>query len=164
MQIVEVIGSQCDIYTFKNAYFALQYLHMIRGIIFDIGGVLVDNGGDPVRPNKELLEDLKNEYRMGIISNRGSIHDHEKNEARRVYEFFDVVVLSGEVGFFKPQKEIYEIALERMGLSSPEAVFVDDDPENVEMAEILGMYGVLYNDPSQLRDHLLKLGVKIKSL
>jgi putative hydrolase of the HAD superfamily len=59
---------------------------------------------------------------------------------------FDTVVLSGEVGMRKPEKEIFLHAAQTLGLTPAECVFVDDMEANVAAARACGMTGVLHTD------------------
>jgi HAD superfamily hydrolase (TIGR01509 family) len=54
------------------------------------------------------------------------------------------VVISGEVGLHKPQPQIFELGAQRIGLSPPRCVFVDDLRENCEGAEAVGMIALLH--------------------
>lgn len=58
-------------------------------------------------------------------------------------ELFDDVVDSSFVGMRKPDHRIYELSLERLGVSAPDAVFIDDAPGNVAAAAAVGMNAVL---------------------
>jgi HAD superfamily hydrolase (TIGR01509 family) len=55
---------------------------------------------------------------------------------------FDDVLLSGDVGFGKPDARIYLLAAERLGLVPEECAFVDDMAINVRGAVRVGMVGV----------------------
>jgi putative hydrolase of the HAD superfamily len=59
---------------------------------------------------------------------------------------FDTVVLSGEVGMRKPEKEIFLHAAETLGLAPTECVFIDDMEANVAAAQACGMTGVLHTE------------------
>ena len=59
---------------------------------------------------------------------------------------FDTVVLSGEVGMRKPEKEIFLHAAETLGLAPAECVFIDDMAANVAAAQACGMTGVLHTE------------------
>ena len=59
---------------------------------------------------------------------------------------FDTVVLSGEVGMRKPEKEIFLHAAETLGLAPAECVFIDDMQANVAAAQACGMAGVLHTE------------------
>ena len=59
---------------------------------------------------------------------------------------FDTVVLSGEVGMRKPEKEIFFHAAATLGLAPAECVFIDDMAANVAAAQACGMTGVLHTE------------------
>jgi putative hydrolase of the HAD superfamily len=66
-----------------------------------------------------------------------------------VDEIFDIVVDSGFVGARKPDREIYDITLERLGLAAAQTVFVDDTEVNCDAARELGMHVVHFRDSDQ---------------
>lgn len=59
-------------------------------------------------------------------------------------EVFDAMVLSGEVGMRKPDREIFEHAAGLVDAELTRCVLIDDAPANVEAAERYGMTGVLH--------------------
>ncbi len=54
-------------------------------------------------------------------------------------EIFDVVVVSYELGHAKPDREIYDTTLARLGVIPQDALFVDDRAENIAAADELGL-------------------------
>jgi putative hydrolase of the HAD superfamily len=60
-----------------------------------------------------------------------------------------VLVDSGFVGMRKPDAEIYELTLERLGLPAAACLFVDDTEVNCEAARALGMSAVHFRDTEQ---------------
>jgi putative hydrolase of the HAD superfamily len=67
-----------------------------------------------------------------------------------VDEIFEVVVDSGFVGMRKPDREIYDLTLERLGEPAPgECLFIDDTDVNCDRARELGMSAVHYRDDDQ---------------
>lgn len=66
------------------------------------------------------------------------------------YDYFDKVYLSCEVGFVKPQKEFYELAIKDLAVLPGECIFIDDDEGNLLPAEKLGMKTVLAKKPDQI--------------
>jgi putative hydrolase of the HAD superfamily len=66
-----------------------------------------------------------------------------------VDEIFDVVVDSAFVGVRKPDPEIYEITLERLGKPASAALFVDDIEINCDTARELGMRAVWFRSTEQ---------------
>ena len=84
-----------------------------------------------------------------------------EREAALFAPFRDIVV-SGDEKMVKPDPAIYALALERFGLSGPDAVFVDDSPPNVEAARAAGIHAVLFTDSGDFRVELVRLGLLAK--
>jgi putative hydrolase of the HAD superfamily len=66
-----------------------------------------------------------------------------------VDDIFETVVDSGFVGLRKPDRAIYAIVLERLGLPAEECVFVDDLAVNIEAARALGFAVVHFRETEQ---------------
>jgi HAD superfamily hydrolase (TIGR01509 family) len=60
----------------------------------------------------------------------------------RVEDFFDVVICGGDTRNRKPHPEPLTVALERLGITPPEAAYIGDSPEDVEMALAAGVFVV----------------------
>jgi putative hydrolase of the HAD superfamily len=58
---------------------------------------------------------------------------------RDLAKWFDVVVVSCEVGVAKPDPVIFELCLSRLGVAPRHALFVDDRIDNIEGAAALGI-------------------------
>lgn len=78
--------------------------------------------------------------RTGLLSNSWG-HDYDRSDW---LDMFDVVVISGEVGMRKPEREIFELTLDRMGLPAGECVFIDDMAHNVAAAAKAGLAGIVH--------------------
>ena len=94
------------------------------------------------RLDKVLIEFIgrqRNRCHTAILSNAwlGTRQMFEKQP--EITAAFDTWIISAEEGVAKPNPEIYERALYRMGVRAEEAVFVDDMPPNVVAARKLGM-------------------------
>lgn len=107
----------------------------------------------------ELIKSLKRNYKIGLLSNsnsefiEGILKEHDLND------LFDSVVISQKVGFIKPQKEIFEIALKELNVASSEVLFVDDRESNTSAGEKLGIKGLVYKDAVGLREELKRQGI-----
>lgn len=91
-----------------------------------------------------VLQDLKQDFRLGIIANQHppvaqAIADYG------IAGLFDVVVISETVRLFKPDPAIFQYALDQAGVLPGEAVFVGDRPDNdILPAKKLGMKTVRF--------------------
>ncbi len=92
----------------------------------------------------EKIRDLKSQgMKTGIISNVGS--GMVRGALGADSGLFDIFVLSGDTGFVKPDPQVYEIAIEKLGVEPDECLFFDDIPRNVRGAEAVGMKAALYS-------------------
>lgn len=98
----------------------------------------------------ELMRRLKAEgKKLGILSNM-SPEFYEQlfvphSSAWR--QFVEVEVISGLVNLYKPEKPIYDMAAQRMGLPPERLLFLDDTPLNVEAARSYGWQSEVYPPP-----------------
>ena len=127
-------------------------LHRFREIYFE--------ALDPNEPMIELMAELKAKgYRMGLLTSNVREWEPLWRSMMPVDEIFEVIVDSAFVGMRKPEREIYEVTLERLGVEAGECVFLDDVEANCEAARDLGMAAVHYrhNDQAiaELRELLL---------
>lgn len=70
------------------------------------------------------------------------------------FDWFDGIVVSGEIGLLKPDARIYRHLLERFGLAADDCVFIDDTAANVAGAEAVGITGLHFQSPEKLRRDL----------
>jgi putative hydrolase of the HAD superfamily len=71
-------------------------------------------------------------------------------EAAGYYDLFDEVIASCNVGYVKPEAEIYKIALERLGVTAEESVFIDDQQYCLDPAAKMGFKAILAQNPEQI--------------
>jgi putative hydrolase of the HAD superfamily len=84
---------------------------------------------------KSALEKLHRKYKLGIVSNFALPECVDKLlEKHGLDKLFDVVVVSGAVNKRKPSPEIFQKALEKLGVSAENAVFVGDTAD----ADVIG--------------------------
>ncbi len=72
---------------------------------------------------------------------------------------FRDIVVSGREGMVKPDPAIYRLACARLGVEPSRAVFIDDSEANVAIARQVGLAGLAFTSPTQLRDDLAGLGL-----
>jgi putative hydrolase of the HAD superfamily len=118
-------------------------LHRFREIYFE---ALHAN-----EPMIELMREIKDGgHRMGLLTNNVREWEPLWRTMLPVDEIFEVVVDSGFVGCRKPDPEIYELTLERLGGVAPaECLFIDDNDVNCRAAVELGLASVHYRENDQ---------------
>src|SRR6266542_4737386 len=90
-------------------------------------------------------------FRMALLTNNVREWEPLWRAMLPVDEIFEVVVDSAFVGMRKPEPEIYELTLQRLGdgVSASDSLFVDDIQVNCDVASSLGMTTVHYLDAEQ---------------
>lgn len=107
-----------------------------------------------------IAERLRSNYLLGIISNTNPLHFYRIMSDFYELHIFQEPVTSYYVKSLKPDRKIYTEACRRFGLSPEECVFIDDRPENIQAAQELGMYGILYESPMKLMVDLYRADLK----
>jgi len=119
---------------------------------------------DYSKPNEDMVKLVKalkkHGYITALLSN--TIQPHaDFNRSGGNYDLFSPVILSCEAGMRKPEREIYELALKKIGRKPEECVFIDDEPKYLHPAKELGMKTIHFKSEKQLKKGLLALGIKI---
>ncbi len=104
----------------------------------------------PNEPMISLMASLRSEgYKMGLLTNNVREWEHRWRAMAPIEEIFEVVVDSAFVGMRKPDPEIYELTVSRLGVPAEECLFVDDLKRNCEAAAAAGMTAIVYRDAEQ---------------
>lgn len=113
-------------------------------------------------PNPEIVELVrsvkKNGNRVFVLSN---MHVDSIDFIEQKYPFWDVfdgMVISSRIQMVKPELEIYEHLLEKFDLMVEKTIFIDDIPENLEVASKLGMRIIKFENAFQCKEELKALG------
>lgn len=100
-------------------------------------------------------------YHCYYLSNFSYKAHTECADALDFLEYMDGGILSYQDKVIKPQREIYQLLLDRYGLKAQECVFLDDTEKNLPMAEEFGIKTILFRDREQALGELKGLGVVI---
>jgi putative hydrolase of the HAD superfamily len=130
----------------ENLYAELGHrpeLHRFRDIYFE--------ALDPNEPMVELMRDLKRRrYRMALLTNNVREWEPLWRSMLPVDEIFELIVDSAFVGMRKPEREIYELTVERLGGVTPaDCIFIDDTDVNCDAAREFGMSAVNFKSNEQ---------------
>ncbi len=79
----------------------------------------------------DVLKEIKRRgYILGAITNGVSSLQNMKLDTAGIRDLFDVVVVSGDIGIYKPDRRIFDEAIRRAGVKNEESLFVGDHPVN----------------------------------
>lgn len=106
---------------FEEKFIPFYYDHMYRF------SVLKDE-------TRSVLEKLKGKYKLAILSNGDSTSQHNKITQVNIEDFFDEVVVTGDIGVHKPNKEAFEYVLNKLNVKNDECLMIGD----VFSSDILG--------------------------
>lgn len=109
-------------------YRALSRIHL--GLYDDVQGV---------------LDELAGRYRLGIVSDGQSAWALPELKETGIARYFDPIVVSGDFGFRKPDRRLFEAALHRMRLRAEHVIYVGNDMyRDVYGARRVGMKTVFF--------------------
>ncbi len=108
---------------------------------------------------QKLLGEIKKDYKLIMISNLNETHFEFLRPKMPVFEKFDKLILSYEVGLRKPAPEIYKIALDAAKTVASRVLYVDDRKDLIEAAEKLGIKGIVFDGDGSTERVASELGI-----
>jgi epoxide hydrolase-like predicted phosphatase len=95
--------------------------------------------------------------KMGLLSNGWPSTRRFLEERWHIADIFEDVIISAEVGLAKPDRRIYQLALDRLGVKAEQTIFIDDFGENIQGARAVGIHGIHFQEPQSVLDELKDL-------
>jgi phosphoserine phosphatase len=75
---------------------------------------------------ERVLHELKKNFRLALITNGAPDIQGAKIDGSNLASFFETIIISGDHGFGKPDRRIFQLALERLKVAAHEAVMIGD--------------------------------------
>jgi len=94
---------------------------------------------------QNFLKIVKGKYKLVMISNINEAHYEFLKKKMPIFGEFDKLILSYEIGFRKPAREIYSAALESVNTAFSKAFYVDDRADLIEAALGFGIKGMTFD-------------------
>jgi putative hydrolase of the HAD superfamily len=104
--------------------------------------------------SEELILDLKQRYRLVLLSNTNELHFGWLREKYPILDHFDAYTLSYEVKAMKPDERIFAAAVANAKCEPGECFFTDDIEPYIEGARRYGIDAEQFSSEETLRDHL----------
>ncbi len=105
----------------------------------------------------EKIEQLRQHYKIGLLSNYSSMMREKIEEEWKIDHLFDAIIISCEVGMIKPEKAVFDLILKQLNAEPGEAVLIDDRIKNITGARSAGLHAILYDSREQSLAELDKL-------
>lgn len=115
--------------------------------------------GGPLPGADELLEQVQQTVPAGCLSNTNALH-WEHNFARwPILDAFDFRFLSFELGFVKPDRDLFDRVAQLLPTPPNRVLFLDDNAINVDGGTAAGFAAVKVQGVDEARDALVAAGV-----
>ncbi len=113
----------------------------------------------------ELVRQLKSQYslRAAAVSNEGRELTEYRVQHFKLGSIIDFFISSSFVHYRKPDTDMYRIALDIAQVVPQGVVYIDDRPMFVEVAQSLGIHGIVHKDVASTRQILETMGLTLKN-
>lgn len=101
-------------------------------------------------------------YKIYLLSNYGRTAFNMSKPQFTFLKYVDGGVISYQVEITKPDDRIYMILCQKYGISPNEAVFIDDNKNNLEAADKLGFNTVLHESEKSSAEKFRSLGIEVE--
>lgn len=133
-----------------------HYSHLIQAY----HELWIDSVGGAIAGTVDILKQVKQAgYPVYGLSNWSAETFPSMRQRHDFFDLFDDMVISGEVGHVKPEPEIFQILLDKIGKPAQECLFIDDSPANIRQAQKLGFATIQFQSPQQLESSLHDLEI-----
>jgi 2-haloacid dehalogenase len=115
---------------------------------------------EPIDESVAILGELRDRgHRLIALTNWSSETFPIAQTRFPFLNWFEDIVVSGEVKLAKPDRRIFELTIQRAALDPATTVYIDDSLPNIEAARPLGFHAVHFATPAKLRAELTRLGL-----
>jgi putative hydrolase of the HAD superfamily len=131
-----------------------------RGSIRDFHNLWGDFFDGPIPGVEELLERIRERYRLAFLSNSNEVHaELIPRKFGALFHKDDRFIFSHRFRVAKPEPEMFRRALEVIGALPRNVVFIDDLVENVLSAQTVGIRAFQFKDAETLEKDLVLEGL-----
>jgi len=119
-----------------------------------VGGIFSDT--------VQILSELKDTgFPLAALSNWSSETFPIVNARYEFLDWFDPLIVSGQVGLVKPDPQIFNLLLCSVDRDPGDCIYIDDMEENCRTASEIGFSEILYTSSNHLRRELISQGIGI---
>lgn len=139
-----------------------EIVKKFKAVVFDFSGVIGNISlfaVEEIPGTIDIVKKLKSQgYHTALLSN---VNNAEIKQIKKldVFQWFDTLVLLNEGPIKKPDPKAFELLLEKLNLPADVVLFIDDNEDNVEAAQKLGIESIVFTIPAKLEYELLELEI-----
>jgi putative hydrolase of the HAD superfamily len=95
---------------------------------------------------REVLDILRERYLLAIVTDAQSLYARGELHKVGLLGYFDPIIVSGDHGYRKPDRRLFQLALDGMGVTARNALFVGNDMHrDIYGAKAAGLTTVIFN-------------------
>jgi 2-haloacid dehalogenase len=115
----------------------------------------------PIQGTVDIFKEIKdqNRFKTYALTNWSAETFPWALEKFEFLQWFDGIVVSGHEKTRKPFPDFFQILFDRYQVNPKTALFIDDNKRNIEGGLALGLPGIHFQSPEQLKSELVKAGV-----
>ena len=103
---------------------------------------------------REVLGVLKTRYPLALVTDAQSAYARGELNQVGLLDYFDPIVVSGDYGFRKPDRRLFQIALDGMEVAAEHTLYVGNDMyRDIFGAREAGMKTVMFNSDQGTKEH-----------
>jgi 2-haloacid dehalogenase len=116
--------------------------------------------GGEISESVDILSEIQKEgFRVYGLTNWSAETFPIAFEKYKFLQTLDGIVVSGREKLIKPDPEIFKVLLNRYQLQAGNCIFIDDNPDNINIAAQLGFNVLHFTSSGKLREDLIKSGI-----
>lgn len=104
-----------------------------------------------------LIHELHQTYQTALLTNAHHEFIDDLLETHKLTNIFDKTIISSRLGIVKPNPQIFKHALDSLGVTASEVIYIDDLQQNITAANALGIQAVLFKDFQSFQTDLAQI-------
>jgi len=107
-------------------------------------------------PNvRDVLDTLRQSFPMAVISDAQSAYARGELHQVGLLDYFDPIIVSGDHGFRKPDRRLFQMALDGLGVPADRTLYVGNDMHrDIYGAQEMGMLTVMFDSDQGTKEYL----------
>jgi 2-haloacid dehalogenase len=112
-----------------------------------------------ITANVTMLKKLKEKYPVYGLTNWSAETFPIALGRFDFFEIFDGIVVSGVEKMIKPEKQFFQLLLDRYQLKAANSLFIDDNPKNIQAANEMGFTTIHIKENTNLEEELKQMAI-----